>query len=120
MDWKPITEAELHDKIFAAEGRMNPQVFRLWDAIKIPPEKWSEETYGEDGGGFWVVAVIGRKAVWYNDIEDGFNCSCYDVPGRLAEYLCNQDELEQAVQKLLSLIETGEDTAQRCGPPAPL
>ena len=79
--------------------------FRLWEAIKIPPEKWSEADYGSEGGGFWVVAVIGRKAVWFNDIEDGFNCSLYTSPGQLAEYFCDQDALELAVQKVLFMIE---------------
>lgn len=117
MDWTSISEAELWDKIIAAEGRMNPQIFRLWEAIKIPPEKWSEKTYGAVGGGFWVVAIIGRKVIWYNDIEDGFNFSSYSVSGKLAEYFCNQDELEHAVQDILNLIETGVDTAAQCGPP---
>jgi hypothetical protein len=119
MDWMPITEAELWDKIIAAEGRMNPQIFRLWEAIKIPPEKWSEKTYGAVGGGFWVVAIIGSKVIWYNDIEEGFNCSSYYVSGKLAEYFCDQDELEHAVQRILNVIETGIDTAARCGPPVP-
>jgi len=105
MKWKPISEAELLKTISDAERRMTPQLFRLWEAIKIPPEKWSEADYGSEGGGFWVVAVIGRKAVWFNDIEDGFNCSLYTSPGQLAEYFCDQDALELAVQKVLFMIE---------------
>jgi len=116
MDWTPVTQAALLDNIFAAEGRMNPQVFRLWQAIRTAPEKWREKSYGAEGGGFWVVAIIGRKAIWYNDIEDGFNCSSYATAGELAEYFCNQDELEHAVQKILTIIESGNDSATRCGP----
>jgi hypothetical protein len=117
MDWKPITELELWDNIMEAEGRMSPRVFRLWEAIRIVPEKWREAAFGDIGGGFWVVAIIGRKVIWYNDIEEGFNCSSYYVVGTLAEYWCNQDELEVAVQNLLSAIETGLDTVPRLGPP---
>lgn len=116
MDWTPLTEVELWHKLIAAEGRMAPPVFRLWEAIKTPPEKWSEATYGAVGGGFWVVAIIGRRAIWYNDIEEGFNFSLYDVPGKLAEYFCNQDELEHVVQNVLTLIDTGLDIVPRCGP----
>jgi len=116
MDWEPISEARLWDEIIRAESRMNPQIFRLWEVIKISPEKWSEKTYGTTGGGFWVVAVIGNRVIWYNDIEDGFNCSSYVVAGNLAEYFCNQDELEIAVQNLLTIIESGSDSTMRCSP----
>jgi hypothetical protein len=119
MDWTPITEAELWDKILHAEGRMSPQIFRLWEAIKIPPEKWSEKAYGTAGGGFWVVALVGRRAIWFNDIEDGFNCSTYTTVGELAEYFCNQDELETALQTVLTIIETGIDSSAKCSAPIP-
>lgn len=111
MDWQPISETELWEKISSAEGRMSPPIFRLWEAIKITPEKWSEQAYGLEGEGFWVVAVIGNRAIWFNDIEDGFNCSSYKVPGKLAEYFCNQDELEIAVQNIFRIIETGNDVS---------
>lgn len=117
MDWEPISEARLWDKIISAEGRMSPQISRLWEAIKISPEKWGEKTYGTLGGGFWVVAVIGSRVIWFNDIEDGFNCSSYIVAGKLAEYFCNQDELEIAVQKMLTVIETANDSISRCSGP---
>ena len=119
MDWEPISEAELWDKIISAEGRMDPHIFRLWEAIKITPEKWTEKTYGSAGGGFWVVAVIGNRAIWFNDIEDGFNCPSYVVPGKLAAYYCNQDELEMVVRNVLTIIETGIDFSVRCGAPIP-
>jgi len=98
---------------------MSPEILRLWEAIKIIPEKWKEETYGTVGGGFWVVAIIGSRAIWLNDIEDGFNCSSYIVTGKLSEYFCNQDELEIAVQNILTLIETGRDSCSRGSPPIP-
>ena len=24
-------------------------------------------------GGFWVVAIVGRNVIWYNDVEEGFD-----------------------------------------------
>lgn len=117
MDWAPISEVELWDKIIKAEGRMSPQIYRLWEAIKVTPEKWAERSYGKAGGGFWVVAVIGRTAVWYNDIEDGFSRSSYTEFGKLDDYFCNQDDLEYAVQGVLNFIDAGVDSAGRCGAP---
>jgi hypothetical protein len=117
MEWEPISEADLWSKIISAEVRMSPQLLRLWEAIKIPPQKWAEQTYGTVGGGFWVVAIIGNKVIWFNDIEDGFNCSSYVVLGKLAEYFCNQDELDVAVQDVLTIIDTGSHAIARCSAP---
>jgi hypothetical protein len=68
------------------------------------PIKWVEEKHGEDGGGFWVVAVCETKIIWYNDIEEGFNISEYKVYGHIGEYNCNQDELSWSISKLFDLI----------------
>ena len=92
---------------------------RLWEAIRIQPIKWLEPSYGGSGGGFWVVAIVGEMAIWYNDIEDGFNCSLYKISGTIGEYWCNQDNLEKTVQHVLNLIETGHKTAYRVSPPIP-
>ena len=117
MDWAPISEVELCDLVIKAEARMSPQLSKLWQAIKIRPQKWSEQSHGQVGGGFWVVALVGENAIWYNDIEEGFNRSSYRDVGKLDEYVCNQDELEVAVQGVLVLIETGIDTTPRCSAP---
>ena len=47
----------------------------LWNSIKMPPEKWSQVSYPESGDKFWVVGLAGKTAVYYNDIEEGFNVS---------------------------------------------
>lgn len=105
MDWQPITELEVWDKILQGESRMNPDQSRLWSAIKILPQKWQQTSYGTEGNGFWVVAILGELVLWFNDIEDGFNVSRYKNYGEIEEYWCNQDELEWAVQSLLNLIQ---------------
>jgi hypothetical protein len=118
-EWQPISLAELQGEINEALGRMNATQRKLWDVIRITPEKWQQDPYGKEGGGFWVVALIGTSVVWYNDIEEGFNRSRYSRYGFIDDYWCNQDELEWAIQALLKLIETGEDTG-RFGPPQTL
>jgi hypothetical protein len=117
MDWAPISEVDLWDLVIKAEARMSPQLSRLWQAIKITPQKWSEQSFGKAGDGFWVVALVGKNVIWYNDIEEGFNRSSYRHLGEIAEYFCNQDELEVAVQDVLTLIETGIDINPRCSAP---
>ncbi len=117
MNWKPLSEVELWEDINQAFDRMSPEQQKVWEAIKICPEKWSESTYGKEGGGFWVVAIIGGSIIWYNDIEHGYNQSTYKIYGVINEYWCNQDELEWAVQSIIDILKTGYDSGGRCGPP---
>lgn len=117
MDWIPLSEASLWDKLNAAESRMGPEQTRLWNLSRIPPKKWSQEPYGVEGGGFWVVAILGSLVVWYNDIEEGFNCSSYSEFGKIKDYWCNQDELECVIQNLCTAIRDGQFCVPRATPP---
>lgn len=83
---------------------MTPAQSRMWESIRIPPVKWREPTYGNAGGGFWVVAIFGATVIWFNDIEEGFNCSRYSSFRRIDGYACEQDELEYAVQRVLNQL----------------
>jgi hypothetical protein len=93
---------------------------QLWDAIKVPPHKWHLHPWGDQGGGFWVVALLGRTVVWFNDIEDGFNRSQYKQYGDISDYWCNQDELSWTVQHLLDEIQSGKSSGGFAGPPEPI
>lgn len=90
---------------------MNPLERKFWDSVCIDPEKWQQNPFGNAGGGFWAVALIGRIVVWYNDIEDGFNRSRYLSYGTIPanEYWCNQDRLEVQVRQLMERVTTGRN-----------
>jgi probable addiction module antidote protein len=109
VDWGPISKPALQARIAQGVGRMTIAQLRLWNAIEVEPVKWQQHPYGDQGDGFWVVAVIGRTVIWYNDIEEGFNRSTYTAPGVIDEYWCNPDELETAVQYVAISIEAGHD-----------
>ncbi len=96
---------------------MSPAELRLWEAIRVKSEKWRQEPYGKAGGGFWVVALIGRTVIWYNDIEDGFNRSSYTKYGKIDDYWCNQDELELTVRYLMNAIDHRTDLVRMRKPP---
>lgn len=102
MTWKAITEAAIQEEIRQGLDAMTPEQRRLWDSICITPKKWRLSPWGDAGGGFWAVAIAGKKVIWYNDIEDGFNCSPYSEAGVIDEYWCNQDELQWTVGRLLA------------------
>ena len=100
--WEPITQDELQVLIRNGEANMESQVEAFWNRIKIKPQKWQLPPEGDEGGGFWVVAVVGAECIYYNDIEDGFNSSPFDHFGRIREYWCNQTELDIAIRSYRS------------------
>lgn len=120
MTWEPIKLEELYDKILSAEEKMNSELRRFWELIQVFPEKWAQESYGKEGGGFWVVAIYGRSIIWYNDIEEGFNISPYQRYGEFEEYWCNQDELQWPLQRILSTIKFGGELSGGFRPPEPI
>ena len=98
--WEPISLEELRKLIESDLPKMSSKQVELWNKISITPEKWQDDNYGELGGGFWVVAVWDNQAIWYNDIEEGFNISSFSIIGKLNEYGAEQDELQWAIRKL--------------------
>jgi hypothetical protein len=104
MTWQPITEEQLSDEINRGVTKMTLEQFRLWEAIHVLQQKWKLSPWGDLGGGFLIVAIVGQTVVWYNDIEGGFNRSVYLQLGVINNYWCNQDELNWTVQCLLDVI----------------
>lgn len=109
VEWEPISERELRARISQGQARMTAPQLSLWEAIRIEPEKWRQHPYGDQGGGFWAVALIGHTVLWYNDIENGFNRSRFTRYGTIDDYWCNLDELEVAVQYVLNAVQHGSD-----------
>ena len=116
MTWKPIVLGELESKILRELLDCSVPERQLFARVRIPPTKWKLPNWGDEGGGFWAVAVYLDRVLWFNDIEDGFNVSTFELPGEIpaGEYACNQDELRHAVPKLVS------GRGQRLGPPQPI
>ena len=121
---QPVSEPKIYDMINAAEGRMAPRQQRFFDAIRIDPERWAQTPYGDETGGFWVVGLLGRMVIWYNEIEGGFNSSRYSTYGTINEYWCNTDRLEEALQHVLDTLNPdltvgpslGKSSPPRSGP----
>ena len=120
MTWQPLSEVDVWGKIDQACERMTLEQRRVWEAIRVTPEKWALAPYGNQGGGFWVVGLIGRTVVWYNDIEEGFNRSRYERYGAISDYYCNQDDLETVIQGLVSYLREGVESGPFLGPPRPV
>jgi hypothetical protein len=109
IEWQAITREALLARVAQGVARMEPAELRLWKMMRIDPVKWSQDPYGREGEGFWVVALIGSSVIWYNDIEDGFNRSHYETHGAIRDYWCNQDELDVAVKYLVNAMDHEAD-----------
>lgn len=113
-EWTPITENEIDEKLNKTQLELTGDLLNFWQLILVEPQKWSEKEYGNEGNGFWVVAIAGKRVIWYNDIEEGFNISSYTNYGEIEEYLSHQDELKYVIMKLYKLIKFGkEDVADQ-------
>ena len=102
MPWKPITATGLRALLARELEDCSVEEREYFDRVRIPPVKWRLAPWGDGGGGFWAVAIHGRRVLWYNDIEEGFNVSPFDVEGSIpeSEYWCNQDTLRWALPLL--------------------
>jgi len=76
----------------------------MWERTQILPEKWIAPTYGTAPKGFWVVAVIGQAAVWYDDIEDGFVVTECVRFGTIGGNPSGETSLEGAIQELINRL----------------
>lgn len=114
-----ISLEELNAIISDDELRLDSADKLLWRTVRIKPAKWTQHPWGDPLGGFWAVGILGQQVIWFNEIEDGFNVSSYAEYGNIAQYWCNDDELQYAMRKLLVELETGR-MPDKCGPPQPI
>jgi hypothetical protein len=108
-------EEKLWDHINDGRDRMNGSLRRFWDAICVPPEEWRLDAYGQA----WIVALIGRRVIYYNHHEHGFNLSPWQIYGVVDRYQSDQYGLEEAVERALEIVRTGEDRGPWSSPPLP-
>lgn len=116
MDWEPISRESLEELIAEQVADATREDRALFARAAVAPAKWQLSPWGDLGGGFWVVAVMEDRVLWYNDIEDGFNVSRFVTFGIIpsTEYWCNQDELRWALAALAG------QRQGKFGPPEPL
>jgi len=104
----------------AALESADDTVREAWEHVRIGPEKWQCSPWGDQSGGFWVVAEMAGEVVWYNDIEDGFNTSPFITRGIIGEYRCNQTEFEQLLNTLPEALAAEGFAAQDAAPAVPV
>ncbi len=100
--WRPAKESAILKDIEYCDDILfdNSACQKFWQYIKIKPEKWTEKTTGEPGNGFWMVAILGKSVIYYNDIEEGYNISAFTNHGEIDKYLPGQAKLHEVIDGL--------------------
>jgi len=86
--------------IATALADYDEEVRVAWTRIRIEPAKWRCSPWGDEGDGFWAVAIEGDRVLWFNDIEGGFNRSPFSERGVIDEYRCDRTELTEILSKI--------------------
>ena len=94
--WKPITEDELLDLVRAQLKECTPEQVAAFEKHRVPPYAAPITRNGARESVF-VLAVKNGEALYYEDVEDGFNFSPLSPSGEILEHWCNQDELKHAL-----------------------
>ena len=74
VEWEPISINGLRARIEQGCARMTPAQLRLWEAIRIEPEKWEQHPYGDQGNGFWAVGLVGLEVSGASRWLQGMRC----------------------------------------------
>ena len=100
MSWSPAPRDELDSIIADGLAEYDEDVRAEWRRIRIEPTKWRCSPWGDEGGGFWAVAIDDGKVLWFNDIEDGFNRSAFSQHGVIDEYVCDQTTFTEILEQI--------------------
>ena len=73
MTWTPFSRREIENLLAKELFECSEADCALFARVHVPLTKWSLSPWGDEGGGFWVVARSADRVLWYNDIEEGFN-----------------------------------------------
>lgn len=103
--WEPASKERILKDIGYCNDILflRPDCLKFWEYIRIEPEKWVEKTMAE-ADGFWVVAILGKSVIYYNDLEEGYNCSSFTTYGIIDDYYPDQLELYQSIESLYEEI----------------
>jgi hypothetical protein len=86
-----------------ALGKLSASARRLWDWIRITPEQWRSNQYPGNGT-VWVVGVLGRKCLYFIEVEEGWGWGGYETWGAVNEYHWEQLEIQQVVVQTLASL----------------
>lgn len=75
----------------------------LWNLIAIEPVRWRCDQY-EEAEDPWVIAVMGERCIYYNEVEEGWGWGGFSSWGVISAYHWEQYEIPQVVVRTLHAL----------------
>jgi hypothetical protein len=94
--WKPASAEEVEAIVEEGLKDCTPEKQEIFRRFRVPLRHAPIERYGKLEYVF-IVAQRENEALYWEDVEEGFNFSPVDDSGRILEHWCNQDDLCQAL-----------------------
>lgn len=105
--WQPATEPHLLSMLNEAEHEMKGEPCVFWHQVRLPvPELWQQHPWADEICGFWVVAVMGKSCIYFNDRSQGFALGTFSKWGRIDDYLPSKLTLAEQIRNLLKPLPT--------------
>ena len=100
----PVTENDLRTMLSDAESALDSASQGLWTLVRIPaPELWQQHPWADEVCGFWVIAVMGKSCIYYNDLSKGFCLGRFSRWGIIDDYQTEKTTLSERLRGLSSL-----------------
>jgi len=101
---------EVQAEIEAAERaltELGDRELRLWERVRVTPSQWIQNQY-PNVGPVWVVALMGRRCLYLNQLEGGWGWGRFDVWGTVSEYHWQADlDIQHVIAQTLCGIDHG-------------
>lgn len=94
--WRPISKEELEDLITEQLSECTPEMRRVFAACRTPLRRAPIER-GRGIEEVFVVATLPNGAMYYDDVEEGFEVSPLRPDGSIATPGCSQLRLTHAL-----------------------
>ncbi|MFC1833614.1 hypothetical protein ACFL2Q_02625 [Thermodesulfobacteriota bacterium] len=117
-DMRQLAPEDLDKEIVVSEAALREpdgRAIRLWERMRIVPEKWSQEQY-PGVGLVWVIGILGSRCLYLNSVEGGWGWGEYLRWGQISEYHWEQLEIHQVVFQTLFAIDKGGRPMRRMQP----
>ena len=98
MDWRPASIEDVQQIVAKDLAACDAEQRATFAKYAVEPYIAPITRYGKNET-VVVVARKGNEAIYYEDVEEGFNVSPVTEDGRIAEHWCNQDELGFALSR---------------------
>ena len=98
--WTPIKESDLENLLEKELEKCSIEILNIYKKYAIKPKRYKIKRHGNYEEVF-VVAICNSEALYYEDVEEGFNFSSISSEGILLEHSCNQDDICYALYNWL-------------------